>query len=376
VAHWLEELARTMTTFKLAGRTSLPLSKVNHHVNDYLDARNAHFAVLVQQYWLMTIFKGLVALGLLAIGGWLVMEQRINIGQFVGAEIIVLTIMSSVEKLILTMETIYDVLTGLEKIGQVTDMDLENHKGIDLLTQCDDCGLNLSLKNVDFAYPDSHLILNNLTLDIKGDEKWLVTGPSGSGKSTLLQVIAGIFQIKAGEISYNNLPQGNLNLRSVRSAIGECLESEQLFEGTLLENITTGRSRATFDNVKWAVENVGLTDFLKSCAEGYESRIEPQGKKLPRSIVQKILLARAIADMPKLLLIENILDAISAEEGIRITNFLTHPDRPWTLVAVSSNHYLASKVDKIAVLQSGSIKAIGPYSELDPSLITQIAASA
>ncbi len=377
VAHWLEELARTTTTFKLAGLTALPLKRVNSHVNDYLDARSNHFNILVQQYWLMTVFKGLVATGLLAIGGILVMDQRINIGQFVGAEIIVLLVMSAVEKLITSMETIYDVLTGLEKIGQVTDMELEKHEGINLNDECNDEGISIALKNVHFSYPESpHRILKDLSLKVEGGENWLITGPSGSGKSTLLQVIAGIYKITSGEISYNDLPQGNLNLQSVRSVIGECFESEQLFEGTLLENISMGREDATFENVKWAVENLGLTSFLKSLPNGYETRIDPQGKKLSRSIVQKILLARSIANRPKLLLLENILDVLSPGEIIRIVDFLTHPGQPWSLIAVSSNHYFASKVDQIAVLDAGAVHTTGKYTEIDSSLIPQISASA
>jgi ABC-type bacteriocin/lantibiotic exporter with double-glycine peptidase domain len=128
MAHWLEELARTGTTFKLAGKTDLPLSTTDIHVGNYLKAREFHFRVLVQQYSLMVVFKVIVATGLLAIGGILVMEQLMNIGQFVAAEIIILLIMNSVEKLILSFETIYDVLTALEKMGQVTDKELEQTK--------------------------------------------------------------------------------------------------------------------------------------------------------------------------------------------------------------------------------------------------------
>ncbi len=364
VVHWLEELARTHTTFKLAGSTVLPLQRTNIHVNDYLDARSNHFAVLLKQYWLMVVFKVIVAVGLLAIGGILVMEQQINIGQFVGAEIIILLVMSSVEKLIMTMETIYDVLTGLEKIGQVTDMELEKHDGLILKDECEGDGLSLSLKEIDFSYPQSKLqILNGLSLEIKQGEKLLLIGPSGSGKSTLLQIIAGVYGVKNGEISYNNLPQGNLNLRSVRSAIGECLAQEQLFEGTILENITTGREAATFKNVKWAVENLKLTDFIKSLPKGYDTMIEPQGQKLPASVIQKILLARSVADVPKLLLLENVLDAIDTNDRFDIVNFLTN-EKSWTLIAVSSKRYLAENVDRIVVMEQGAVAQTGVYSEL------------
>ena len=106
VAHWLEEVARTSVTFKLAGTTDLPLKRVDGHTKDYLQARESHFKVLVRQYSLMVGFKVIVALGLLAIGGILVMQQQMNIGQFIAAEIIILLVMAAVEKLVLSWKDI------------------------------------------------------------------------------------------------------------------------------------------------------------------------------------------------------------------------------------------------------------------------------
>jgi ABC-type bacteriocin/lantibiotic exporter with double-glycine peptidase domain len=140
VAHWLEEVARTGVTFRLAGRTDLPLQRLDYHVNNYTEARESHFKVLVQPYALLVVFKVVVATGLLAIGGILVMEQQMNIGQFIAAEIIILLVMGAVEKLIISLEHIYDVLTALEKIGQVTDMALEQETGIELCNVCPDAG--------------------------------------------------------------------------------------------------------------------------------------------------------------------------------------------------------------------------------------------
>lgn len=148
VAHWLEETARAATTFKLAGDSPLPMQRADGHIKDYLGARDAHFLVLMRHYSLLVVFKVLVATGLLAIGGILVMEQRMNIGQFVAVEIIILLVMSSVEKLILSIETIYDVLTSLEKIGQVTDLELENAEGIAMSASAEWKGMYIELMDV------------------------------------------------------------------------------------------------------------------------------------------------------------------------------------------------------------------------------------
>jgi ABC-type bacteriocin/lantibiotic exporter with double-glycine peptidase domain len=130
VANWLQEVARTHMTIKLAGKTDLPVQRVDKATGEYINARDDHFKILMQQYFLMVGFKVIIGAGLLVVGSILVMEQQMNIGQFVASEIIILLVLSSVEKLILSLETIYDVLTSLEKIGQVTDMELESNEGM------------------------------------------------------------------------------------------------------------------------------------------------------------------------------------------------------------------------------------------------------
>lgn len=121
IAHWIQEIARTLVSFKLSGKTSLALNKNDALVSDYLQSREDHFRILRIQFIQMISFKVLITAGLLVIGGILVLNQQMNIGQFVASEIIILTIINSVEKLILGLETFYDVLTALEKIGQVVD---------------------------------------------------------------------------------------------------------------------------------------------------------------------------------------------------------------------------------------------------------------
>lgn len=356
VAHWLEELARTGTTFKLAGKTELPLTRMNSEVENYLQARESHFKVLVQQYSLMVIFKSVVAAGLLAMGGILVMQQLMNIGQFVAAEIIILLVMASVEKLVMSMESIYDVLTALEKIGQVTDLEIERTEGIDTVCKTKDCGMEVKLNNVDFTYPDGDKqILKNVSLHLKSGESIIVSGVNGSGKSTLLQIVAGLYDVSSGSVIYNGLAKGSLNLDSLRTSIGDCLTHEQLFDGTVMENISMGRKNATFENVQWAVENLKLDKFISELPQGFDTLIEPQGRKLPKSIMQKLLLARSIADKPKLLLLEDALEHLDESENNAIVDFLVDKKNDWSIVAISANPYFKTKVDRLAYMENGEL---------------------
>lgn len=365
VAHWMEEVARNIITLKVAGKTDLSLQKADEHVHNYLHAREAHFKVLVQQYAMMIAFKVIVVTGLLAIGGILVMQQAMNIGQFVAAEIIILLIMNSIEKLIINVEIIYDVITSLEKIGQVTDMELENDNGYEIPNLNLQDGLNMELKNVGFIYPDSNIkVLKDINLSIKPGEKIVITGANNSGKSTLLRLLSSMFDVTEGVISYNGLPKNNIHPDSLRAAIGSCLYEENLFDGTLLENITLGRGDISLEEIIKISESISLGTFVKNLTDGYQTKIEPLGKKLPQSIVDKIILARAIANKPKLLLLEYPLENLNQEEREMAYDYLMTIENKWTLIAVTNDDCLASKADKIVIMDNGRIVKMGTYAEM------------
>jgi ABC-type bacteriocin/lantibiotic exporter with double-glycine peptidase domain len=365
LAHWLEETARTSVSFKIAGDTDHSLNRTNIHAEKYLNARERHFKVLVNQFSLLVVFKILVATGLLAIGGVLVMEQEMNIGQFVAAEIVIVMIINSVEKLIRNLETVYDVLTAIEKVAQVTDLELEKADGLDLSKSCNGNGLSVKLNDVNFKYPKSKFeTIRGISLDVKEGNNVVIMGKNGSGKSTLLHLIAGLYDIQKGTISYNNLPLGNLNLESLRSVIGANLNHEDLFYGTIQENISMGRSKATFQNIEWAMEKVGLTDFIQQLPNGYDTLILPNGKTLPKSAIQKLLIARSIVDKPKLLLLEYSLEHLNFLDKMKIMDFIYDKSNNWTVIATSKDTEVARKSDVVVVLEDGKVKATGGFKEM------------
>lgn len=186
-------------------------------------------------------------------------------------------------------------------------------------------------------------------------ERFLITGENGSGKSTLLQIMGGLYSAQSGNVIYDGSPIGSLNINDLQSVIGDCLGQEQLFQGTILENITMGRAQATLDNVKWAFTNLGLNAYIKTLAKGYDTIVGPQGQKLPRSIIQKLILARSIADRPRLLLLEDALEHMDSAEYKRVVYFLFAPEHPLTIVAVSQSEYMAQAATHIAVMEKGKI---------------------
>lgn len=355
MVHWLEELARTNTTFKLSGKTELPLDRTNENASRYLASRESHFKVLVSQFSMMVGFKVLMTLGLLALGGILVMEQLMNIGQFVAAEIIILLIMNSVEKLIRSLETLYDVLTGLEKVGQVTDLELESKQGLDIEVECTSDGMQIDLIDLGFKYPSNERnTLSKLNLKINRGNLVVLVGKNGSGKSTLIRVLAGLYELQEGQILYDEINKESFSVESLRSAIGDYLSQEQLFQGTVMENITMGK-QISLDAINRICNKLYLSDFIQHLVKGYDTIIDPQGSGLAESTVQKLLMARAILSDPKLLLIEDNLDAIDEYEKNDIIDFLKKAENKWTIVAATKHNYLIDRADQVVELNQGEI---------------------
>lgn len=359
VAHWLEELARAMGTFKLAGNTPLPLSKTNDRVVGYLKSRKEHFKTLRIQFINLVVFKVVVAAGLLAIGGMLVLNQQMNIGQFVAAEIIIILVLASVEKLITSMETIYDVLTALEKIGYVTDIPLEKDSGINPEMdeeRPDKEGVEVNISQLTYSFPEGRVpVLKDINLHLRSGEKICLSGFNESGKSVLLQLIAALYDTYDGAITYNGIPLGNWNKEQLRNHIGDCLSKEDVFQGTIMENISVGKPYVTLLDVQHAAAVVGLDSFVETLKEGYNTMLISEGKTLPRSIRLKIMLARSIAMRPGLIMLEDNFNLLSLDDKKRFLDYVLDKDKPWSVIVVSNDSRVAERFNRVVIMKSGTI---------------------
>jgi ABC-type bacteriocin/lantibiotic exporter with double-glycine peptidase domain len=356
VAHWIQEVARSLISFKLSGKTSLAIDKNDTLVLNYLDARESHFRILVIQYIQMIGFKVLVTAGLLVIGGLLVLNQEMNIGQFVAAEIIILLVITSVEKLIRGLETFYDLLTSLEKLGQVVDKELEMQNGETPFSEQDD--LTVQLENVAFGTNgNTKKIVKDISLVIKPRSSQLILGANGSGKSTLLRLISGIIEPTQGNIYVNDVSLKAINPNHYRSFLGQSLTEESPFEGTILENITFGDRSIPPKDLQWALEKVGLQKFIKEQPIGLNTMLYPEGQQIPYTVAKKIVLARSIIRKPKLLILNDPLNQFDELEALQIIKFLTDSSNPWALVVVSQDQKWLGHFEKVITLDNGRIVA-------------------
>jgi len=353
-AGWLQEIARNNFSFRNELNYDFALEKNNTIVKDYLYSRENHFSVIKKQFTHLILFKVLITASLLVIGGYLVLSQEMNIGQFVAAEIIILLVINSVEKIVLGLETFYDVLTAVEKIGQVTDMELE----AELDVESKICYTNISLEaeKMEFQFPGTNFgILKDINLKITPGEKIIIDGENGSGKTTLIRVLSGLLHPTSGNLYINDDTFRKIDVKQYRARIGSIIQSETPFEGTILENITFNDKNISNEDLKWALDAVQLTGFIKTLPKGLETRVFPEGKELSSSNAQKILLARSIIHKPTILFFEEPTDKMDVRVANEIIDFITSEDNKWTVIVSSQNPHWLTKCTREITMQKGTI---------------------
>jgi ABC-type bacteriocin/lantibiotic exporter with double-glycine peptidase domain len=351
-AAWIEELARTFKTFKVSGKQNLHLKKTDKLVVGYLESRTDHFDVLKFQYWSLILFKLLVTATMLIVGAVLLIEQQLNVGQFIAAEIVILTVLSAVEKLILSLDKAYDVLTSLEKLSKVTDQELEESSAT--LYNRNPSGVSISLSQLSFGYKDANKILHNLNLEIKPGTKVCINGEAASGKSVLLELLAGGFPDTKGALLIDGLPIGNYNIESYRKNIGVFYHEQDIFKGTLYENITLGDNTIEPSHLLELAKVVGLEKYITSLPKGFDTELNPTGKGMSSIIAKKILLVRAFANSPGLLLLDEPFEIAGGENCERITDYLINLKNV-TVVVVTGDKNFASQCNQVITMANGAI---------------------
>lgn len=344
VAAWLEEMARLVKTFKFSKGSSLNLEKADEFTTSYLVARNQHFNILQFQYKILVVFKVLITASMLIVGSVLLVNQQLNIGQFIAAEIVIITVINSVEKLIGNLDSVYDVLTSVEKIAKISDKPIEANGEFDFAEQQQ--GISVQMQNVSFDYGDGKNVFTNVSLDVASGQKVCISGAESTGKSTILKLLTGAYTSYEGSIMVNGLPIGNYNLDAMRSQIGIMLDQQGVFNGTIWENISMGNPRINHAQVILLFEMTGLQDYLATQKQGLNTVLSTAGSRLSERVLRKILLIRALAGNPKLLLLEEPWLGLEEHQKNAIEQYLLKNLPNTTVLVVSNDQAFASKCDQ------------------------------
>jgi ABC-type bacteriocin/lantibiotic exporter with double-glycine peptidase domain len=366
VVHWLEEMARANTAFKFAGRSTLPVERMDGLVSGYLKYRKAHFGVLVQQTVSVIVFKTLVVGTLLVLGIMLVQSNQITLGQFVASEIVIVTVLAGIEKLVFSLATAYDMLTAVDKIGHVTDLPLERAGGL-ALRDSGSAGLRLAARGLTYRYlPGAAPAVREVSLSVSPGERVGITGYEGSGQTTLLKILAGLLDGYEGAVSVDGVPLRDLDRAGYRDAVGQLLSPTDLFDGTVEENVSVGRTHVTPHDVLRALERVGLAEWIQAQPAGLRTPITNGGRGLPTHVVSRLLVAQAIVGRPKLVVVDDYYQNVEPDCRQQLVDCLTsrEGDAEWTLLLVSHDPAFLSACDRVLLLEEGRVASDGPFESI------------
>lgn len=352
VAGWLQEVARVIIPFKFSSKYSHNVTEADYNVSNYLKARTAHFKILVFQYKVLVAFKVIVSAFLLSIGTYLVIKQQINIGEFIAAEIVILTVIGAVEKLISSLDSVYDVIAGIEKIESVTE--LQTEKGGTLQLENENKGISLNLIDVSYEYLPNKKAVNHINLAIPSNAKVGINGENGSGKATLIKLLATCYDNYTGQILVNGLSLSNYELKALRSNISLHVNNNDLFLGTVLQNISMGNALVDTNKILALARQLGFQDVLQQFSNGFDTVLDPAGKKLSQSTTKKLLLLRAFANQGKLIILNDPWRSLSYTDKQNIVNYINTLNNTTVIVVTTDEDYL-NQCTHVLTLSKGTV---------------------
>jgi ABC-type bacteriocin/lantibiotic exporter with double-glycine peptidase domain len=366
VAHWLQELARSTALFRHAPRSRLPLERMDAEVSGYVGARRRHFRVLVRQSLAIVLFKTVITGGLLVLGSLLVINRQISLGQFVASELVIVAVLAGVEKLVLALSTVYDILTSVEKAGHVTELPLDDlaQGTVALPAGARATGLAVTARNLSYRYQGAERhALRGVSITVGAGERVAITGTEGAGESTLLGVLTGSLTSFEGALTYDGVSARDAELADVRAEIAVARAELDLFDGTIEENVALGRPGVGAAEVLAALERVQLAELVHALPDGLRTRVG-DAARLPLSVERKIVLARTLAGRPRLLAFDEFFHQLDPVYKQTTVDMLTAPDAPWSIIAVSHDPVFLSRCHRIYVLEHGRVARSGSYDEL------------
>jgi putative ABC transport system ATP-binding protein len=344
VASWMEELARNPTAFKLGGGPRFARERADELTRSYLSARRNHFHIVLRQFSTGLLIQAAANTALLAIGGYLVIDGQLTLGQLVAAELIVTLVVDSFTKFGKQLESYYDLMAAVEKLGHLLDLPLERTDGT--LHREEGTGAHVKVHEVSFSYPDGNRrILDKFSMELQPRERVALLGPNGAGKTTLIELLFGMREPDHGYIQIDGLDIRDLRLDSMRSHVA-IVRGIEVFDGTILENVRMGRDEVSVADVRRALAAVKLLDEVLELPDGLQTRLTSGGRPLSLGQAERLMLARAIVGQPRLLVLDEVLDDMDRSVRQEVLPAIVGREARWTLLVVSHSLEVAALCDR------------------------------
>ena len=355
-----------MRVVKSFVREDFETTKFTHSSEDLRDTVIKASNIIIAIFPAMQLVLNMSVLAILWFGGVKVMEGNLKVGELISFVNYLMQVLMALMMLSMVFMTIARASASSQRILEVLNSDSSlNDISIALIKDFKIRSGNVEFRNVCFRYAEGETdVLKNINFHVQTGETIAVVGATGSAKSSMMQLIPRLYDATEGEILIDGINVRDYKLDVLHQKVGMVLQKNDLFTGTILDNLKWGKPDATFEEVEEAAKAAQAHGFIMSFEKGYDTVLGRGGVNVSGGQKQRLCIARTLLRKPKILILDDSTSAVDSETEIKIKNNLDRILKDTTVFIVTQRINTMQSADRVIVLEDGEIEAFGTSDEL------------
>lgn len=367
MAAWLEELARHPVTFRFGDAASRAMAQADVLALDYVEKRRAHHRIVFRQLIAFLALQALASSALLGVGGWLVVQRQLSLGQLIASEFVVTSVVAGLVKLVKHLESYYDLIAAVDKLGALVELPSIHKGGFPLPRTTGPA--TLKVIDLEAGFPDHPRAIERIDLDLAPGARIAILGINGGGKSLLADLLVGLREPDRGHVEIDDHDLRDLEHTSLHRQVA-LVRPNEVVAGTVMDNLRLWREDVTPSEARHVLDTVGLWDEVRVLPAGLDTELSTGGYPLSPREAARLVLARALAARPRLLVVDEALDGLDLDRRETIVSAFVDLQAPWTLVVLTQNPAIAARCQHAYKLAP---RAPGQGSVLEPVTVSTLA---
>ena len=295
------------------------------------------------------------------IGCFNVLNGVINVGQLQAFVRYIWQVNDPISQVSQLSAQIQAAIAAMNRIVELLDMEEEVDTVSQHVTTMDG---HVEFEHIAFGYDDSQLIIKDLNLDVKPEQRYAIVGPTGAGKTTIVNLLMRFYDVNAGTIKVDGIPIKNLSKNDYRQYFGMVLQDTWLFSGTIMDNLRFGNLNATDEEVIEAAKLANAHEFIESLPQGYQTVIDEESTNISQGEKQLLTIARALLKDPKILILDEATSSIDTKTEKLIQDAMDTLMEKRTSFIIAHRLSTIQNADCILVLNHGEVIEKGTHHEL------------